>query len=258
MQTDAMERPRAGLSAAKPGVCSRGWMACALGAMAFLTGCGASLTSTATPVTVGAGLHGKLMGGNQPDRVGVDPVVCSGDDGLWLGGGADSQAGGNFQTRAENFVLTGEFTCPSSDTQVYMVVSGGNPGLAPGTNNPAIGLMALLGPCGGLQPTSFIVVNELTTVAAVWTMAPFMLDAAHIGTSPTNVQGLLNAVATGLSLVNTASGATPGNAPAIATVPMAEISTLGNILSTCINSNGNTSDGTACGRLFSAVTRAAA
>ena len=96
--------------------------------------------------------------------------------------------------RTAIFSITGDYTCPSGSTPVYMYITGGNPGLTAGTNNTSIALMGLLGYCGDLTPSTLLVINEMTTVAAVYALAPFMVDATHIGTSPTNVQGLLNAV----------------------------------------------------------------
>ena len=81
---------------------------------------------------------------------------------------------------AGSFAITGDYTCPSSSSQLYIVATGGNPGLGPGTNNAAIALMAALGPCnlhGGeytLDPNSFIWINEVTTVASVYALAAFM------------------------------------------------------------------------------------
>jgi hypothetical protein len=45
-----------------------------------------------------------------------------------------------------NFSITGDYLC-TPDSQVYLYASGGNPGMAPGTNNTAIGLIAVLGDC---------------------------------------------------------------------------------------------------------------
>jgi hypothetical protein len=137
---------------------------------------------------------------------------------------------------------------------VYMLVTGGNPGMAAGTNNTALSLMGLLGQCGTLTPSTFIVINERTTVAAVWALAPFMVDATHIGTSPTNVSGLLNAFTIAQTLVDINSGRTPGSAASIATVPSTEINTMANIIAACVNSNGSTISSSACGRLFTAAT----
>ena len=219
-----------------------------------LTGCGVGLQGT-TPVSVSSGLSGKLFGGEQPISGSSIQMYAPGSTGYGtasiplLNKPVVSDANGGF-------TLTGAFTCPSSTTPVYMYIQGGNPGLAPGTNNTSIALMGLLGNCGDLTPTTFLTINEQTTVAAVWALAPFMVDATHIGTSPTNVQGLLNAFQTGGSLVSINTGQAPGTAPAIATVPAAEIHTLADILTSCVNSTGSISSISSCGRLFTAATPA--
>ena len=219
-----------------------------------LAGCGVGLQGT-TPVSVSAGLSGKIFGGEQPISGSNIQLFTPGSTGY----GTASISLLNKQVTSDangGFSLTGAFTCPSSTTPVYMYIQGGNPGLGPGMNNPAIALMGLLGNCGDLTPTTFLTINEQTTVAAVWALAPFMVDATHIGTSPTNVQGLLNAFQTAGSLVSINTGQAPGTAPAIATVPAAEIHTLADILTSCVNSTGSTSGTSSCGRLFTAATPA--
>jgi streptogramin lyase len=155
-----------------------------------------------------------------------------------------------------NFTFTGAYSCPTDSTPVYLVVTGGNPGLAQGTNNQALALMSLIGQCGQLNSKGFFNISELSTVAAVWALQPFMVDYAHVGTSSTNVQGLLNAYATAQSLVDIRYGTTPGLAPSIATIPSTELNTLASILAACVNTNGSTSALAPCGRLFAAVTPA--
>ncbi len=215
------------------------------------TGCGLS-PAAAVPV-VGNSFSGHILGGIQPVSNATIQMYAPGTNGY--GTAALALLNRPVITDANgNFSIAGDFTCPSASTPVYMVVTGGNPGLAAGTNNAALSLMGLIGPCGSLGPSSFILLNERTTVAAVWALTPFMVDATHIGTSPTNVQGLVNAFSIAANLVNISSGSTPGTAPSIATIPSAEINTLADILSGCVNSNGSTSPLTACGRLFAAAT----
>ena len=48
-----------------------------------------------------------------------------------------------------NFKITEAYSCPSSTAQLYLVASGGNPGLGGATDNQAIALMTMLGPCNG-------------------------------------------------------------------------------------------------------------
>ena len=236
-----------GLSARIKGVALAGSAVLALG----LTGCG---MSTAGPVAVsGQEFGGRIHGGMQPVGNATIQLYAPGTSGY--GTAAVSLLTKSVVTDQNgNFSITGDYTCPSAATPIYMVVTGGNPGLAAGTNNHALALMGLLGQCGSLGPHSYVVINELTTVAAVWALTPFMVDATHIGTSPTNVQGLLNAFAIAADLVNIGTGSSPGNAPAIATIPTAEIDTLADIIASCVNSDGSLVSTSSCGRLFTAAT----
>ncbi|WP_260703142.1 NHL repeat-containing protein [Edaphobacter flagellatus] len=223
-------------------------------ALAVLSVTGCSMQSSAPASSVaGSNFSGQIMGGGQPIANANLQLYAPSTNGYGAASaplftrGVTSDANGRF-----NF--TGAYTCPSPSTPVYLTITGGNPGLPAGTNNTALALMGLLGYCGDLTPSSFFVINEVTTVAAVWALSPFMLDYAHIGTSSTNVQGLSNAFATAQLLVDIRTGRAPGSAPSIALVPTAEINTLGAILASCVNSNGSTSPSAGCGRLFTAAT----
>jgi streptogramin lyase len=221
-----------------------------------LAGCGASSSPlTSSTPAAGEAYGGQIFGGNQPVSNAVIQMYAPGTNGY--GTSAAPLLNRLVTTDASgHFSLTNAFTCPSSSTPVYLVVTGGNPGLTSGTNNAALVMMGLLGSCGSLNSSSYVVINELTTVAAVWSLAPFMVDYAHIGTSSGNVQGLVNAFATAENLVAIETGTAPGHAPSIATVPQAELNSLGNILAGCVNSNGSTSLTASCGKLFSAATPA--
>ncbi len=72
------------------------------------------------------------------------------------------------------FSLAVQYSCPSPAIPVYVTVTGGSPSLSNGTKNPAIALMAALGPCGALNASTFVTVNELTTVASIFALAPYM------------------------------------------------------------------------------------
>ena len=218
-----------------------------------VTGCGLT-PSTAVSVS-GNSISGHAVGGIQPVSGAAIQLYAPGTNGY--GTAAMSLLNHPVTTDANgNFTITGDYTCPSASAPVYLVTTGGNPGLTAGTNNTALALMGLLGSCGSLGPNTFVVLNERTTVAAVWALTPFMVDATHIGTSSTNVQGLINSFYLASSLVSINSGTSPGSAPSIATVPSAEINTMADIISACVNSNGDTSPIAACGRLFTAVTPA--
>jgi hypothetical protein len=216
------------------------------------SGCGISGTAPSTAVA-GQSFSGQIMGGGQPIANASLQLYSPSTSGY-------GAASAPLFTRAVTsdskgrFNFTGAYSCPSPSTPVYLTITGGNPGLAAGTNNSALALMGLLGYCGDLNASSFFVINELTTVAAVWSLSPFMLDYAHIGASSANVQGLTNAFTTAQMLVDIHTGKAPGTAPATALINSAQINTLGAILAACVNSNGSTSPSAGCGRLFTAAT----
>jgi hypothetical protein len=157
------------------------------------------------------------------------------------------------------FSITGKYTCPDGSSQLYIVATGGNPGLVTPTNNASLVQMAALGPCSlhgsqyTLDPNSFININEVSTVASVYALAGFIDPATgRIGTSVTNSIGLANAFQTASNLVDLSTGQARTATPAgNGTVPQAEINTLADIIAPCVNSTGS---GPECAALFAAAT----
>jgi hypothetical protein len=164
-----------------------------------------------------------------------------------------------------DFTLKGLYTCTTGQ-QIYLYVLGGD--ASTGSANPALGLMTAIGYCPASSgPGVGVYVNEVTTVAAAYALAGYATDAVHVSSSGTALAktGVANAFANAGSLVPSATGVTPDCVPSstcdsqpgtkTATVPQAEINTLGNILAGCVQSaaacNGlfslATSDGTATG-----------
>jgi hypothetical protein len=233
-------------------------------AAAALSGCATSVVSTsitATTVNVPAAPVGVtepapvgvVMGGQQPVAGVTVQLYQAGTTGY---GSAATPLGPSVQTTAAgNFTLP-SYTC-SATSQVYMVGTGGTP--IGGATNNALAMMVGLGTCGGSALNGFINVNELTTVATVWALAPFMTGIANIGSSSTNAAGLADAFAAINQVVTTANGTVPGPAlPTGATLPVAAVNTLGEILLQCVNSAGGTAgDGSACGSLFALAPNAA-
>ena len=115
--------------------------------------------------------------------------------------------------------------------------------------------MSSLGLCGNLGPSSHISINEFDDGGRRICAPVVMASPSALGAPPSNQQGMLNAFTTIASLISPA-GAAPGTAPATATVPVAEMDTLADAVSSCVNSNGNLSPGTSCERLFAAATPA--
>jgi hypothetical protein len=147
-----------------------------------------------------------------------------------------------------NFSISGLYTCPASDPLVYIVATGGNPGLSGNVNNSSIALMAPLGSCNNLTSNTYIVINELTTVASVQAFAPFMTDYAHIGSAPSSISGVGGAFVSASGEVNFSTGEFEGGANYVV-LPFVTLNTLADILSACVNTSSSSSS--ACTTLFS-------
>jgi hypothetical protein len=154
------------------------------------------------------------------------------------------------QTAADgSFSVAAGYTCPSALTPVYLLSKGGQPASASSANS-SLWLMTALGPCGGIAPGGSFAVNEVTTAASAWSLAPFMSAGGNVGASCTNTTGLDNAFTTANELVNTAIGASPGaGLPSTLIVPTAKLNSLANALASCTASAG----GSACSPLFNAA-----
>jgi streptogramin lyase len=233
----------------------------ALLAATLLTGCGGAVyPSAAKPVAIAAtSVQGIVMGGQQPVAGVMVQLYQAGTTGY---GSAATPLGPAVYTTANgNFDLP-TYSC-AAGSQVYLVGTGGQPIAAtmtsPAITNSNLAMMVGLGTCGGTGLSSFINVNELTTVATVWALSPFMTGIANVGSSPGNAAGLANAFAAINELVTTANGTLPGpTLPAGATLPSTEINTLADILEQCINSGGGAAgDSSNCGNLFQLAPNAA-
>jgi hypothetical protein len=227
----------------------------------FLSGCGSAITSSNNaPASIAVGTtRGVVMGGQQPVAGVTLQLYQAGTGGY---GSAATQLGPSVQTTAAGNFNLPAYTC-SSGSQVYLVGTGGQPiaasSTSPAVTNNNLALMVGLGTCGGSYLNNFINVNELTTVATIWALAPFMTGIANIGTSSANTAGLADAFATINQIVATANGTLPGpTLPTGATLPTTELNTLADILEQCINSAGGVAgDQSNCGNLFNLAPNAA-
>jgi hypothetical protein len=246
-------------------------------AVVLLSGCGTA-TETAIPAAMNGGFHGLLVGGRQPISGSTITVWATGSTGY--GSAATSLASTTSNGSGYFSIPAGTYTCPSLSTPLYITAQGGNPGNTPNGGNPTgdnpdVLLVATLGVCGPAEENSFIVINEVTTVASAFALSGFMTPA-NFGTStnigiadaigapysatPTfasnnnNLTGLSNAVTTAGTLASMATGGSPGGA-ANATVDSAKIDTMANVLAACTNTdpvNGSTT----CSTLFTQVSPA--
>jgi len=238
-----------------------------------LTGCGVATSDMAAPGRVaGAAIKGNVHGGQQPVTGAQVYLLAASTDGY-------TQPSSNLLITPEptsglndypyvttdgagNFSITGDYGCAPGQP-VYLLVLYGNPGIPGVTNNPALALMAALGPCpaGGTFPSSsFVEVNEVTTVAAVYALSGFLFGPVNLAIPNENLAatGIMNAVNNAGQLVDLTTGTalttTPNGAGA---VPTATINTLANIIASCVNSDGSltqtvdsVTSNTACGNLF--------
>jgi hypothetical protein len=212
-------------------------------ALALLNGCSGGTVATLPSGVAVHAIQGTVRGGQQP-------VTGATIQLYYVGAGGDGSAATGLLTPAVqsgpggNFTLTGLFTCPTPSTLVYLLASGGNPGLAPGTNNTAIAMMAALGQCSTLTSTSFLFVDEATTVGALAALYPYMTSATHLGSGSGDAAALAAAFTLANSYTSVPTGTVSGNA-------QATIDSLSNSVAACINTiGGGAGDGSPCGNLF--------
>jgi Chitobiase/beta-hexosaminidase C-terminal domain len=154
-----------------------------------------------------------------------------------------------------DLTITEAYACPSATSQIYLVASGGNPGLASGTNNQALRLLTVLGSCNQLSSSTIYPVNEVTTVGSIWPLSSYMASATQLGSSPADTS-FPTALTKISQLVNLVKGVSPGTGvPAGYAVQSAKLDTLASDLHACVSSSGGTAgDGSPCGQLFSLTT----
>jgi hypothetical protein len=235
----------------------------------LLSGCGAALNlgKEAAPsgTVVEAAAHGTVHGGQAP---------VTGATVAYYAIGATSTTASNYfaslgtplvstTSRADGTWSVPSYACTPGD-ELYIVATGGNQ-IGNTAPNSALALVTVVGPCGNQFPHTNINIDEITTVATAYALNGFASDYLHIGTKPTNLIGLTNAVKTVTNLVDISQGTaltftpfynpTAGNVPAGGTaesfgsiVPYDAINTLADILASCVNTQNATD--AACTSLF--------
>jgi len=226
---------------------------------------------SAIPGTISGGVHG----GQQPIAGSTIQLYEVGSTSYTTGMAkpliaASHQTSGAAMTDSNgNFNITGDYTCDTG-AYVYIAAYGGNPGT--GSVNPNIALIAALGPCSVLKAnaaTTFININEVTTVAAAYALGQFTggstfgtplssqpgsgssAPSDNFTTSSTNTQGVANAIAIAQVLASTTTGTSPGsNTNGSATPEWWQVNNVANMISACVNS---ASPFTNCTTLYSNV-----
>lgn len=222
--------------------------------LVLLGGCGGLGTSPAkstTPIAAIHGLYGTVYGGQQP-VAGAAIQLYTMNQTTLRGAATPQLAPGSVLTSSNGgFNITTTYTCPTGD-YVYIVATGGNAGAGVNSN---IAMMAGVGVCGSIS-SARLSINELTTVATVYALAPFMKDLSDAGYAGPSTTGIANAFAMMNSLVNIATGTLPGaTAPANATMPTIQINSLADLIAGCIN---GVTTSTQCSSLFGAVSNSGA
>jgi hypothetical protein len=211
-----------------------------------LTGCGTGALDTSSTGTLG--IQGHVFGGQQPVTGASIFLYVAGTGGN--GSAATSILQGAVTTgEGGTFNIGTNYSCPSGTDQTYIVAVNGNPGLGTGNNNALI-LMAALGDCSNLSSFSFVNINEVTTAAAAWALAPFTTSYTNVGSSSTNTKGIQNAFLDAQLLADSSTGLPPTTLPANLTIETSKLYTLANAIASCVNSDG----GSSCSPLFTAAT----
>ena len=179
----------------------------------LVAGCSTGNQGTVSTVS-GVTMQGRVRGGQQPVTGAQVYLFAAGATGygstptsLLTGSGVTTDGNGNGYVTSDssgNFSVTGDYTCPSASSEIHVMARGGNPGLPGNVNNSSLALMAAAGTCGSLTSSTFLQVDEQTTTAAAFMLAPFATVATgatgsareSFATSSTNAAGLANGVQT--------------------------------------------------------------
>jgi hypothetical protein len=238
---------------------------------ALLAGCGVNQTATFSPDVQSPAIQGRTFGGQQPVVGATVEVVAMGTTGYGSPGTvlahSTTDSNGNFA------FAPGAYTCPQSDTPVYLMSIGGNSGFNNAKSNPS-NLSAVevagMGPCAAAQQ-SYVVINEVTTAATAFVLSHFFsptlggsngandwFGGPSSGSAGSMVysKGLVNGNNVTIpAIVSNATG-TANQDKTGYTNESQKIYTIANILASCVNTNGSTNGTQPCAKLFNYTTSA--
>ncbi len=211
----------------------------------LLAGCGVERKLVKALNVDSPAITGRAMGARQP--VGGATISARlrwgkpgyGSTGTVLAS-VTTDSGGNFSFDP------GAYTCPQSDTPVYLLGIGGNTGA--GGNSSAVLGAGLESTCAAGKNSFHTILNAVTTTALAFTLAHFFSPTLGgtgaqndwFGGPSTRSQGLVmgNSV-TIPAIVSNAVGA-PNQDHTGYVVEAAKINTIANILANCVNTTGAT------------------
>ncbi len=211
-------------------------LACVAGAV---TGCGIGpVASGPAPGTVVQGMKGVIHGGQNPVGNSKVSLMAVGTGGYGVG---ETELSTTTSAPVTGLFTLPSHVCPTPDSLVYVEAVGGDSGTG---SNDAIHLAAVLGKCSTVSAATEVDIDEVTTVAAAYALAPFAklatINGLHIGTSATNITGLNNVAGPANNLVDYTSGLARGttDVPGIV-LPTPLINTLADILAACVNTGSS-------------------
>jgi hypothetical protein len=194
----------------------------------------AALVGTLPGLAQGQAIKGRVLGAGAPIAGStVTLYAASGGAPVELGK-AKTGADGAFEVRGGG--------ARPKDSTLYLVAKGGKAKLSQGGDNPAIALLSVV---GGQAPAK-VTINEMTTVAAVWTHTQFIDGSAIRGPA----LGLRIAAGNVPNFVDVATGGWGGTIQdplnSSQTPTMANYATLADVLAGCVTAV----TANACANLF--------
>ena len=227
-------------------------LSCSISAW-FLSGC--AVAPYADTSSHALTISGTAFGGQPPISGASIILFATGSTGY---GSSPSGIGTATTDSNGHFQITNLIGCPAG-SEIYLVATGGNPGLSGVTNNNAIVLVAALGDCASVGASTHVNINEVTTIAAAYALSGFANTTTaspvpvQIGASASNATGLTHAFLNAANIVDFTSGQARSTTPAgNGSVPSSMINSLADILEPCVNSPSKTS--ASCSALFTAAT----
>jgi hypothetical protein len=205
----------------------------------FVEALAVSSLLVAGPASAADSVKGQVLGGGAP--------IAKSTVTLWAAGRSEPKQLAQTQTGPDGRFELRAGGAPGKDTVLYLVAKGGQPTANKASgDNPATALVTVV----GSAPPPKVTINEMTTVASVWTNAQFLDGAALKG----HALGLRIAAGNVPNFVDVATGGwgstiqDPLNSSQTPT--MANFATLADVLSGCVT---EVSTG-ACSKLFAAST----
>jgi hypothetical protein len=210
------------------------------GAVLAVTLLGPSGPLTGGPAYGANSVTGQVLGAGAP--------IANSTVTLWAAGAGDPRQLAQTRTGADGRFSLDVPAATGSDSSLYLIAKGGQPSVSKASgDNPAIALLAVV---GTTNPPPKVAINELTTVASVWTHNQF-IDGTAIKGPALGIKIASGNVPSFVDLQSGGWGTTiqdPLNSSQTPT--MANFATLADVLAACVTRV--TAD--ACDKLFAAST----